>query len=76
MKLNQIKKENDIKKEKKEKKEEMNMNINYESSDKMIVNENNIIENKTIYNLDEQLNNIIDKEKKNSNDLDNSLYKQ
>ena len=57
-----IKKENDIKKEKKE---EMNMNINYESSDKMIVNENNIIENKTIYNLDEQLNNIIDKEKKN-----------
>ena len=60
-----IKKENDIKKEKKEKKEEMNMNINYESSDKMIVNENNIIENKTIYNLDEQLNNIIDKEKKN-----------
>ena len=40
------------------------MNINYESSDKMIVNENNIIENKTIYNLDEQLNNIIDKEKK------------
>ena len=38
---------------------------NYETSDKMNINENNIIENKTVYNLDEQLNNIIDKEKKN-----------
>ena len=40
-------------------------NINFESSDKMNVNENNIIDNKQIYNLDEQLNNIINKEKKN-----------
>ena len=40
-------------------------NNNNESTDKMNTNENNIIENKTIYNLDEQLNNIIDKEKKN-----------
>ena len=38
---------------------------NYETSDKMNINENNIIENNTVYNLDEQLNNIIDKEKKN-----------
>ena len=40
-------------------------NIIFESSDKMNVNENNIIDNKQIYNLDEQLNNIINKEKKN-----------
>ena len=40
-------------------------NNNVESSDKMNTNEINNIEFKTLYNLDEQLNSIIDKEKKN-----------
>lgn len=47
------------------KEKEKEQNNNNETSDKMNINENNIIENKTIYNLDEQLNNIMDKEKKN-----------
>ena len=40
-------------------------NNNVESYDKNNSNEINNIDNKTIYNLDEQLNSMIDKEKKN-----------
>ena len=52
-------------KNKKERNENSNVNNNIESSNNMNINENNIIESKQIYNLDDQLNNIITKEKKN-----------
>ena len=51
-------------KNKKERNENSNVNNNIESSNNMNINENNIIESKQIYNLDDQLNNIITKEKR------------
>ena len=48
-------------KNKKERNENSNVNNNNESSNNMNINENNIIESKQIYNLDDQLNNIITK---------------
>ena len=53
-----------IKKEK-EKYQNECTNANYETSNNININENNIVENKQMYNLDDQLNNIITKEKKN-----------
>ena len=53
-----------IKKEK-EKYQNECTNANYETSNNININENNIVENKQMYNLDDQLNSIITKEKKN-----------